>query len=148
MLTVQPQPVSQKCETSLASHQPHGAAESLPSSAGKIEAYGHHLIAFSSTHWMDYNNNNLPRLNTGFWKLKRPIRVDTCLAALFSFADSIFHLITRKNYIMWFPCGKRLVVFPGNCEWDLSKDQKNRKTMKTTQSATAGTCCNLYHHWQ
>lgn len=51
--------------------------------------------------------------------------MDVCLATLFSFSDSIFHLITRKNYIMRFPCGKRLVVFPGNCEWDLSKDQKN-----------------------
>lgn len=25
------------------------------------------------------------------------------------------------------PCGKRLAVFPGNCEWDLSKDEKNQK---------------------
>lgn len=48
--------------------------------------------------------------------------LSTCLALLIQ--SSIKNKAKLHNVI---PCGKRLVVFPGNCEWDLSKDEKNHK---------------------
>ena len=107
----------------------------------RAKAYS--ILLLSDTH----NNNNHP-IWIQYLKMKRPIHIEVCLAYLFSFDNSVFYLITRKNYIIWSPVRKDWLFFQEVVNEIYSKiRKKSERQWKQHKMLQQEMHCNFYTHW-